>query len=149
MRPGIGLHAERGDVACLDTTFLIDLAGGGGKARCSRAVAKLRDLAAREETLTTTRFNVAELYVGVHRSNDPRAERRAVDALLAGIGILEFEDSVARLFGQVTAYLQKQGKPAGDMDVLIAVTALSAGHMLVSDNAAHFTAIPDLIVETY
>jgi hypothetical protein len=56
-------------MACLDTSFLIDLAGGGGKLRCARAATKLRHLAARGESLTTTRFNVAELYVGVYRTD--------------------------------------------------------------------------------
>ncbi|OGV77687.1 MAG: hypothetical protein A3K18_11820 [Lentisphaerae bacterium RIFOXYA12_64_32] len=136
-------------MACLDTTFLIDLAGGGGKARCARAASKLRGLVGRGELLVTTRFNVAELYVGVHRSSDPDAEMRAVRALLAAIGILDFQDREAKLFGHVTAHLQRLGRPVGDMDVLIAVTALSAGHVLVSDNVAHFAGIPDLVIETY
>ena len=136
-------------MACLDTTFLVDLAGGGGKARCARAATKLRALIARGDLLCTTRFNVAELHVGVYRSHDPEAETKAVEALLTGIAILEFGSREARVFGQLTAHLQKLGRPAGDMDVLIAATALTAGHVLVSDNASHFAGIPELVVETY
>jgi predicted nucleic acid-binding protein len=44
---------------------------------------------------------------------------------------------------------QELGRPAGDMDVLIAATALTAGQVLVSDNASHFADIPELLVETY
>lgn len=35
------------------------------------------------------------------------------------------------------------------MDVLIAATAMAAGHCLVTRNPAHFKSIPELAVETY
>jgi predicted nucleic acid-binding protein len=138
-----------GEMACLDTTFLIDLVGGGGKARCARAAAKLRELARRGETLFTTRLNVAELYVGVYRADDPEREEGAVRALLTGVQVLDFGDREARLFGQLTASLQMRGRPAGDMDVMIAATALTGRQLLVTDNPTHFTNIPDLNVESY
>ena len=49
----------------------------------------------------------------------------------------------------LTALLQEKGKPAGDMDVLIAATALVAGEKLVTDNEVHFRHITGLIVDTY
>lgn len=134
-------------MACLDTTFLIDLAGGGGKRRKSMATAKLRDLVSRGETLVTTQFNVAELYVGVNRADDHESEERAVAAVLAGLRILGFDDRAARLFGRLTAHLQSIGRPAGDMDVLIAATALAAGQSLVTRNPTHFANVPELVVE--
>lgn len=136
-------------MACLDTTFLIDLAGGGGKVRCNRAATKLRALIARGDGIVTTRFNVAELFVGVYRSRNPEVETNTVEALLSGVGILEFGHREARLFGQLTAHLQKLGRPTGDMDVLIASTVLTAGHVLVTDNRSHFADIRELVVETY
>jgi tRNA(fMet)-specific endonuclease VapC len=55
----------------------------------------------------------------------------------------------ARLFGQITAYLQTIGKPAGDMDVLIAATAMVSNHILITRNSKHFMNIPELMVEEY
>lgn len=135
-------------MACLDTTVLVDLGRPRAKAS-ARAFRKVEELAGRGETLATTRFNVAELYVGVARAGNANAERRAVQALLEDLEILEFGDPAARLFGQITAHLQAIGRPAGDMDVLIAATAMAAGHCLVTRNVPHFANIPALAAESY
>jgi predicted nucleic acid-binding protein len=62
---------------------------------------------------------------------------------------LEFDDKAAWLFGQITAYLIDLGRPAGDMDVLIAATAIAAGHSVISRDVRHFANIPELTVESY
>lgn len=136
-------------MACLDTCLLIDLLRRAGSVRKRRASAKIKELADREERLTTTRFNVAELLVGVYRAGDPTRERAAVRTLLDKLTILEFDDGATKLFGRLTALLQELGKPAGDMDVLIAATALVSRETLITDNAAHFKNIAGLTVETY
>jgi predicted nucleic acid-binding protein len=63
--------------------------------------------------------------------------------------MLVFDDRAARLFAEMTAHLRRIGRPAGDMDVLMAATALAAGHCLVTQNPAHFADIPGVVVETY
>jgi len=133
-------------VACLDTTFLIDLAGGTYQ---ERAFSKLSDLIRQGQILTTTRFNVAELYVGITRSSNVSKEEKVVERLLENIAILEFDNNAAWAFGQITAYLMKIGKPAGDMDVLIAATSIIEKHTLITRNTAHFCNIPQLTVEGY
>ncbi len=135
-------------MACIDTTLLIDLVGSKNKQR-EKALFKIDQLVQRNEMLVTTRFNVAELYVGIARSANPKSEEQVIRHLLKFISILEFDDVAARLFGQITAYLQIIGKPAGDMDVLIATTAMASNHILITRNAKHFTNIPELIVEEY
>ena len=136
-------------MACLDTSFLIDLIRSGVPSRRRRATNKLRELVASGEWLTTTRFNVAELLVGVYGSDDPDREIRVVDAALQALTILEFGPDSALLFGRITALLRRKGKPVGDMDVLIATTAVVAGESLVTDNPAHFQNIPGLTVQVY
>ena len=136
-------------MACLDTCILIDLLRGAESTRKRRASAKILELAAKDERLTTTRFNVAELLVGAYRADDSSREIAAIGKLLARIAILDFDAEAANLFGRLTALLQEKGKPAGDMDVLIAATALVAGEKLVTDNEVHFRHITGLIVDTY
>ena len=135
-------------MACLDTTVLIDLVGSKKLYR-QQALLKIDQLVERQEPLVTTRFNLAELYVGVERSVKPKSEERVIHDLLKFINVLDFDDTAARLFGQITAYLQVMGKPAGDMDVLIAATAIASNHILVTRNAKHFENIPQLTVEEY
>jgi tRNA(fMet)-specific endonuclease VapC len=135
-------------MACLDTTLLIDL-GGRAAPRKEQAARKIEELAAKGQVLVTTRFNVAELYVGVARSRHPEEDEKAIQTLLSRFEILEFTDAAARLFGFITGFLQQMGKPAGDMDVLIAATAMAYGHTLVTRNSRHFRHIPHLTVEEY
>jgi predicted nucleic acid-binding protein len=135
-------------MACLDTTLLIDLAGKKS-ARREQAIGKIEGLVEKGEELATTRFNLAELHVGIVRSRHPEEEEKAIRACLNNFAILEFDDAAARLFGAITGFLQQIGKPAGDMDVLIAATAMMHGHSLVTRNAAHFRHIPHLVVEEY
>ena len=135
-------------MACLDTTFLIDLGRRSG-ARQKRAREKLREVAARGERLSTTRFNVAELHVGIFRADDAERERKAVEAVLSGLAILDFDQDSAAVFGHITAHLQRLGRPAGDMDALIAATALVAAETIITRNPGHFDEIPGLAVEAY
>jgi len=110
---------------------------------------KLRELVNRGEGLVTTRFNLAELYVGGEGPGDPQREEAAIQAVVGDFGVLDFDDRAARLFGQIAAHLQRVGKPAGHMDLLIAAAAMAAGHCLVTRNRAHFKRIPELAVQTY
>jgi tRNA(fMet)-specific endonuclease VapC len=136
-------------MACLDTSILLDASGRGGRRSQLRAREKLAALVDRGEALTTTLFNVAELWVGVERSGDRRAERSAVSEILAPLVVLGFDEPSARVFGRLTAHLLAAGTPRGDMDVLIAAVALVHGERVVTRNTAHFEGIPQLAVEGY
>jgi tRNA(fMet)-specific endonuclease VapC len=135
-------------MACLDTTILIDLVGRKSPRR-EQAIKKIEELAGAGQGLATTRFSVAELYVGVAQSRRPEEDEAALRTLLKEFEILEFNDAAARVFGSITAFLQRIGQPAGDMDVLIAATALVHGHALITRNRRHFRQIPGLTVEEY
>jgi tRNA(fMet)-specific endonuclease VapC len=135
-------------MACLDTTILIDLARRKSL-RKEQAARKIAELTAAGQGLATTRFNVAELYVGLAQSRHPEEDEVSIRALLSGFEILEFDDAAARVFGSLTGFLQRIGKPAGDMDVLIAATALVHGHTLITRNPRHFRYVPRLMVEEY
>ena len=136
-------------VASLDTSILVDILRPRSRFH-ERAAAKLDALAARGEILATTRFTVAELYVGVELSDHPDRDRADVDSLLAGLEVLDFRGSAPLLFAQIRAAQRRQGRIVGDIDTLIAATSLARGHsLLVTRNPADFSGVPDLLVETY
>lgn len=133
-------------MACLDTTVLIDLLGRAGAASRRRAEAAIQELVAAGEDLSTTRFNMAELMVGVYRDDNPLAAFSHVERLLDRLIILDFSERTAPVFGWIKAGLQKDGRPVGDMDLLIASVALVHRESLVTANVRHFTQIPGLRV---
>ena len=136
-------------MASLDTSLLVDVLRRQSRFH-QRALAKLDELQARGETLATTRFTVAELYVGIELSDNSQRDQADVDAMLADLEILEFGGPAPRLFARIRAEHRRQGRVAGDMDTLIAATSLAAGHaVLVTRNPSHFSTIPGLAVESY
>ncbi len=136
-------------MACFDTSVLLDLMGRGGRRGITRASKLIHQIVDGGHDLTTTCFNVAELLVGVHRSNDSDRERSKLQVALEGFRVLEFDYPCTELFGSIQSRLLAIGRPAGDMDVLIASVALRHQEPLVTGNAKHFRDIPDLVFEAY
>jgi predicted nucleic acid-binding protein len=134
---------------CLDTTVLIDLAPRADPTRYHRATNALAPLTSAGQVLCTTRLNVAELWVGVERSKDRALELSKIEAVLNGMPVLELDDAAARLFGVLQAHVLGIGRPAGDIDTLIAAVAMANGQPLVTRNLAHFANFPGLVVHSY
>jgi predicted nucleic acid-binding protein len=136
-------------MASLDTSILVDVLRRRSPFH-RRALEKLDELAGRGETLATTCFTVAELYVGIELSDDAARDQTNVDALLAELEILDFRGLSPQVFAQIRAAQRRKGRIAGDMDTLIAATGLAGGHtLLVTRNPSDFSGIPDLTVESY
>ena len=136
-------------MACLDTSVLLDLSGRGGRRLQARARSQLKELERADESFVTTRFNIAELWVGVARSSRPSSERKLLAGLLEPLGVLEFGHEEAVAFGRIVGHLQDRGTPIGDMDALISAVALVHGQVIVTRNAEHFDRVPGLEVVRY
>ena len=136
-------------MACLDTTVLVDLGGRGGPALKARAQQFLKSANDANEPLTTTRFTLAELYLGIERAHKKEIEEARVANVLEGLVVLEFNDQAARVFATTMAELFRTGTPIGDMDVLIASVAIAHDEVLVTRNAAHFSKISMLTIKAY
>jgi tRNA(fMet)-specific endonuclease VapC len=137
-------------MACLDTTVLVDLLRSN-RDRKHSALNKIEELAARDEAIVTTRFNLAELYVGVNLSDNSGRDLRKIQDVLDDLdAILEFNEVAAQAFGQITTHLRRIGRLTGDMDMLIAATCLANGHnLMITRNPAHFSSIPGIMLENY
>jgi predicted nucleic acid-binding protein len=135
-------------MAVLDTNILIDL-GNPHRNGHAKAVALAASVTRRGEAVCTTRFNIAELRVGLERSDDPIAEERRIARALSSLSILEFDETGAEQFGRIQAQLFALGRPIGDMDVLIAAVCVVNGQSLITRNQKCFVNIVGLAVEPY
>lgn len=133
-------------MAVLDTNNLIDLIRKQPTTASRRSAALVRGLLTEGESLLTTRFNVAELYVGVELSDDSADESERADAGLETIGVLEFDDAAARIYRGIEAALRQAGRPIGDFDALIASVTLRHNQRLVTRNPRHFEGIAGLVI---
>ena len=84
-----------------------------------------------------------ELRYGVARSGSKKIERE-VELFLEGIASIAWDQSAADRYGLVRANLERSGDPIGNLDTIIAAHALSAGLVLVTINARHFSRVKGL-----
>ena len=96
-------------------------------------------------------LTVGELYFGAYNSNRFETNLERISEFLSSPGpiILSFDDAAAKYFGKFKAALRRDGKPIGDMDLLIAGVAASRGLKVVTNNTGHFERIPDILLENW
>jgi len=101
------------------------------------------------EPVSISSIIASELLVGVHRAKteEQRGRRRAfVEAVLAGVEVLDFNLPVARLHAEIQADLMSRGEMVGSHDLIIAATARFHDHSLLTDNEREFARVPGLRV---
>ena len=92
---------------------------------------------------------VSELLMGVHRANtEERRQRRSafVEAVISGVGVLDFTVLAARVHAEIYAELAKKGQMIGAHDLIIAATARCHDLSVLSDNVQEFSRVPGLRV---
>jgi len=94
-------------------------------------------------------ITVAEMSFGAQKSQRPEQNRRALEQFLVPLTILDFDYQAAIVYGGIRAALEARGMPVGALDLLIAAQAISRGITLVTNNAAEFARIPNLIMENW
>lgn len=89
--------------------------------------------------------SVGELFKGAFRSNArERHIKNIEERVLPAITVLPFDVAIARVFGELRAYLEDRGELLPDADLQIAATALHHQLELVTGNVRHFERIPKL-----
>ena len=92
---------------------------------------------------------VSELLMGVHRANtEERRQRRSifVEAVISGVGVLDFTAPAARIHAEIHADLAKKGQMIGAHDLIIAATARCHDLSVLTDNVEEFSRVPGLNV---
>jgi len=92
---------------------------------------------------------VSELLMGVHRANtEERRQRRSafVEAVISGVGVLDFTVPAARVHAEIYAELTETGQMIGAHDLIIAATARCHDLSVLTDNVQEFSRVPGLRV---
>lgn len=93
----------------------------------------------------------AELEFGILNSKYPEQNRAAINAMLSGITIEDFDIGAATHFGQILAELKQKHKDKlnQDRDKMIAAHARAKGYVLVTDNTKDFIDIDGIEIENW
>lgn len=94
-------------------------------------------------------ITLAELEYGIKNSSNPAKNEQSLLKFLLPLSILPFGSAAASEYGEIRAYLKKQGKPIGPLDMLIAGHAKSEGLILVTNNVREFERVPGLELENW
>lgn len=91
----------------------------------------------------------AEMFYGSAKSQTPERSRQKQLEFLQTVQTVPFDETAAVIYGDIRAYLDKQGTPIGGNDLLIAASALANGLILVTHNVREFGRVPGLKLEDW
>lgn len=128
----------------LDTTFIVDILRDDRVAHSMRA-----ELEGGSEPLRVPAPVLFELWEGIERARNPPRERDIVEETLAAYATLPLSQEHAKRAGAVSAGLLRRGIRIGEIDLLIAGTALVEDDVVLTRNARDFERVPELRVRTY
>ena len=94
-------------------------------------------------------ITVAELEYGVSKSKSVEKNRNVLLKFLSSFEILPFDDQDAEIYGRIRAYLERDGKVIGPLDMQIAAQAVCKDLILVTNNVKEFERVPNLSVENW
>jgi tRNA(fMet)-specific endonuclease VapC len=94
-------------------------------------------------------ITLAELYTWALRRKSPPKRLQGLIDLLNDVVVLDVSSDVSRKFGDIQAALLDEGRPAPQMDVLIAATALAHDLTLVTHNQQDYANIPGLRMDDW
>jgi tRNA(fMet)-specific endonuclease VapC len=91
-----------------------------------------------------------ELWYGVFKSARLADNTRRCEAFFAGpIELLAFQDTDAKVAGEIRAELERAGKPIGAYDLLLAGQAMRHKLTLVTANVSEFSRVKGLVWEDW
>jgi tRNA(fMet)-specific endonuclease VapC len=121
----------------IDTDWIIDCLYGR-----TEAVETLVELSA--DGLAVSLMTYGELYQGAYYARAPQSALRGLRTFLRGKRLVPLNRAIVERFGILRGDLQRRGLTIGDVDLLIAATALHHDLTLVTRNLRHFSRIADL-----
>jgi tRNA(fMet)-specific endonuclease VapC len=99
--------------------------------------------------LCTSTVALAELLHGALKSQRPEHNRHEVERFAARLDVLAFDVRAADHAADIRATLERQGRPIGAYDLLIAGHARSRGLVVVTGNLTEFERVDGLRCEDW
>lgn len=94
-------------------------------------------------------INVSELYYGAYKSQRIESNLNLVKQLTEQLDVVESDEVISEIFGQLKADLESVGAIIDDADLFIAACAKVHGLILVTNNMKHFKRIKGLKLENW
>ena len=126
----------------LDTNIVSDLVRDPHGA-VARRIARVG-----EGTVCTSIVVACELRYGAAKKGSPRLSAQ-LESILEVLAVLPLAAGADRHYGEIRAHLERDGRPIGANDLLIAAHARAAGLRLVTRNVEEFSRVPGLTVVTW
>jgi len=101
-----------------------------------------------EGAVCTSIVVACELRFGAQKKRSARLSAQ-LESILQVLPVLPLEPGADRHYGEIRAHLERNGRPIGANDLLIAAHARAAGMQLVTRNADEFSRVPGLKVTTW
>jgi len=94
-------------------------------------------------------ITVSELRHGVAKSAHRNKNEARLEEFLAPLEILTYDQTAAKVYGEIRFQLEKRGQSIGPLDLLIAAHALSLDLVLITNNDKEFKRIKQLKIENW
>ncbi len=102
-----------------------------------------------EEQICISSVTLGELVFGAEHSEQVERNLADIEAMMARLEVLPYENKAAYQFGRIRADLYRTGQPIGPYDMMIAGHARAAGLILVTNDIREFTRVPGLLLENW
>jgi tRNA(fMet)-specific endonuclease VapC len=90
-----------------------------------------------------------ELRFGLERLDDAARVEALVNEFLDAVPVLELPPDISRSYARVRTALERQGKPIGALDTIIAAHSVALGAVLVTTNVREFGRVRGLRLEDW
>lgn len=94
-------------------------------------------------------ITVSELHYGARKSGRIKKNIKRIEEFIYPFDVLAYDEAASKEYGIIRAYLEKNGRIIGPLDMLIAAHALSRDLILITNNTKEFRRIKSLQVENW
>jgi tRNA(fMet)-specific endonuclease VapC len=98
----------------------------------------------RHDGLAISLITFGEIYEGIYAGHDRDQHEAIFWRFLRRVNVLSLNKTILRHFARIRSQLRAQGQLIGDLDLLIAATAIYYDLTLLTHNTRHFSRIPNL-----